>query len=125
LAYLHGPLIGQKQRRADLISIPRYSAYFGIRLRKDHFDLVLLDELVKARQVSRVGSGWKSIGSVNPPVEFYARLVNIGSVEEDLLAVPADAQAPANIVTGAASRTGDQNTSHYDTLVSRFVLVWE
>jgi len=93
-------------------------------LRKNHLDSISLDNLVKARQVSRALSRWKDVGPVDPTVQFEARLVNISSIEEQFLAVIANTQTPAYIVTGAASRTGDQNTSHYDTPVSRFVPLW-
>jgi len=67
----------------------------------------------------------KNERSVDTSIEFYACLINIGSVEEDFLDDVADAQAPANIVACTTPSSCDQNAPHGDTLVSRFVLLWE
>jgi hypothetical protein len=93
-------------------------------LRKNHFDPIFPDNLVKARQVSLALSRWKDVGPVDPTIQFDACLVNISSIEEQFLAVIADTQTPANIVARATPSSCNQNVPHNDTLMPRSVLVW-
>src|SRR5438552_604817 len=47
LTYLHRLTIREEHGGANPVSVLRYPAYLRVRLRKDHLDIILLNDLVK------------------------------------------------------------------------------
>ena len=69
--------------------------------------------------VSSTGSVWYDVRIVNPPIQFQASLLSIGSCKIEDLSIGTNSETPGNVVARAAAGAGDNCASQRFQLLLR------